>query len=70
MRHRGNGRLDAVAWRAPVKEDDRVLVLGATGTVGLVAVQAAKLLGAKHVVAVGRNPSVWSVPPSSARMPP
>jgi NADPH2:quinone reductase len=45
-----------VAWRAPVRNDDRVLVLGATGTVGLVAVQAAKLLGAKRVVAVGRNP--------------
>ena len=44
-----------VAWRAPVREDDRVLVLGATGTVGLVAVQSAKLLGAKHVVAAGRN---------------
>jgi NADPH:quinone reductase len=44
-----------VAWRAPVKQDDRVLVLGATGTVGLVAVQAAKLLGAEHVVAAGRN---------------
>jgi NADPH2:quinone reductase len=45
-----------VAWRAPVREDDRVLVLGATGTVGLAAVQAAKLLGAQRVVAVGRNP--------------
>ena len=45
-----------LAWRAPVNEDDRVLVLGATGTVGLVAVQAAKLLGAKRVVAAGRNP--------------
>jgi len=45
-----------VAWRAPVREDDRVLVLGATSTVGLVAVQAAKLLGATHVVAAGRNP--------------
>ena len=44
------------AWRAPVREDDRVLVLGATGTVGLVAVQAAKLLGAQRVVAAGRNP--------------
>jgi NADPH:quinone reductase len=44
-----------VAWRAPVSEHDRVLVLGATGTVGLVAVQAAKLLGAAHVVAAGRN---------------
>ena len=45
-----------VAWRAPVRTDDRVLVLGATGTVGLVATQAAKLLGASHVVAAGRNP--------------
>jgi NADPH2:quinone reductase len=33
-----------------------VLVLGATSTVGLVATQAAKLLGAERVVAVGRNP--------------
>jgi NADPH2:quinone reductase len=45
-----------LAWRALAREDDRVLVLGATGTVGLIAVQAAKLLGAKHVVAAGRNP--------------
>ncbi len=44
-----------LAWRAPVRPDDRVLVLGATGTVGLVAVQAAKVLGAAHVVAAGRN---------------
>jgi NADPH:quinone reductase len=44
-----------VAWRAPVQTEDRVLVLGATGTVGLVATQAAKLLGATHVVAAGRN---------------
>jgi NADPH2:quinone reductase len=44
-----------LAWRAPVRRDDRVLVLGATGTVGLVAVQAAKLLGAQRVVAAGRN---------------
>jgi NADPH2:quinone reductase len=45
-----------VAWRAPVRNDDCVLVLRATSTVGLVATQAAKLLGAKRVVAVGRNP--------------
>lgn len=44
-----------VVWRAPVREDDRVLVLGATGTVGLVALQGAKLAGA-HVVAAGRKP--------------
>jgi NADPH2:quinone reductase len=45
-----------IAWRAPLRSTDRVLVLGATGTVGLVAVQAAKLLGAARVVAAGRNP--------------
>jgi NADPH2:quinone reductase len=46
----------SVAWRAPVRSDDRVLVLGATSTVGLVATQTAKLLGAERIVAVGRNP--------------
>jgi NADPH:quinone reductase-like Zn-dependent oxidoreductase len=45
-----------VAWRAPVREGDRVLVLGATGTAGQVAVQAARLLGAAHVIAAGRDP--------------
>jgi NADPH2:quinone reductase len=45
----------AVAWRAPVRPDDRVLVLGATGAVGQVALQTAKLLGAAHVVAAGRD---------------
>jgi NADPH:quinone reductase len=44
-----------VAWRAPVREGETVLVLGATGTVGLVAVQGARLLGAGRVVAAGRN---------------
>jgi NADPH:quinone reductase-like Zn-dependent oxidoreductase len=44
-----------VTWRAPVRADDRVLVLGATGATGQVAVQAAKLLGAAHVVAAGRD---------------
>ena len=44
-----------VAWRAPVEPGDRVLVLGATGTVGSVALQAARLLGAQRVVAAGRD---------------
>ena len=44
------------AWRAPVRDGDRVLVLGATGAAGQVAIQAAKLLGAAHVAAVGRDP--------------
>ena len=44
-----------VSRRAPVQEGDRVLVLGATGTVGSVALQAARLLGAARVVAAGRD---------------
>jgi NADPH:quinone reductase len=44
-----------VAMRAPVRPDDRVLVLGATGTVGSVAVQGARVLGAARVVAAGRD---------------
>jgi NADPH2:quinone reductase len=46
-----------VAHRAPVQPHDRVLVLGATGTVGSVAVQGARLLGAARVVAAGRDPA-------------
>jgi NADPH2:quinone reductase len=45
-----------LTWRAPVREDDRVLVLGATGIAGTIAVQAARLLGAQRVVAAGRDP--------------
>jgi NADPH2:quinone reductase len=44
-----------LAWRAPVREGETVLVLGGTGTLGLVAVQAAKVLGAGRVVAAGRR---------------
>jgi NADPH2:quinone reductase len=45
----------AVEERGRMQEGDRVLVLGATGTVGAVAVQAARLLGASRVVAAGRD---------------
>jgi NADPH2:quinone reductase len=44
-----------LAWRAPLQGGENVLVLGATGSVGLVAVQTAKLLGAARVVAAGRS---------------
>ncbi|HEY4279119.1 MAG TPA: zinc-binding dehydrogenase [Conexibacter sp.] len=44
-----------LAWRAQLQPGETVLVLGATGVLGLVAVQAAKLLGAGRVVAAGRD---------------
>ena len=44
-----------LAVRTPVRAGETVLVLGATGTVGLVAVQAARLLGAGKIVAAGRS---------------
>jgi NADPH2:quinone reductase len=42
-------------WRAPVREGETVLVLGATGAVGRILVQAARLHGAGRIVAAGRN---------------
>jgi NADPH:quinone reductase-like Zn-dependent oxidoreductase len=53
----------AVSWRAPVRPDDTVLVLGASGTLGSVAVQASKLLGAKHVIGAARRTDL--VPPAA-----
>jgi NADPH2:quinone reductase len=44
-----------LAWRAKLQEGETVLVMGATGVLGSIAVQAAKLLGAGRVVAAGRN---------------
>ena len=44
--------------RAKVEKGDRLLILGATGVTGRLAVQIAKLLGAGRVIAAGRNPQV------------
>src|SRR4029077_5597259 len=41
----------ALTWRAELKEGEHVLVLAASGVLGQIAVQAAKLLGAARVVA-------------------
>jgi NADPH:quinone reductase-like Zn-dependent oxidoreductase len=45
----------ALTWRAQLQEGESVLVLGATGIVGQVAIQAARLLGAARVVAAARD---------------
>jgi NADPH2:quinone reductase len=50
----------AVAWRAKVTPEDTVLVLGASGSLGRTAIQAAKLLGARRVV--GAASRVEAVP--------
>ena len=44
-----------LAHRAKVQEGETVLILGATGAVGQIGVQAARLLGAGRVVAAGRD---------------
>jgi NADPH:quinone reductase-like Zn-dependent oxidoreductase len=41
--------------RAAVSAGETVLILGATGVAGQLAIQAARILGAKRVIAVGRN---------------
>ena len=46
----------ALERRGHVGEGDTVLVLGASGVVGMIAVQAAKLMGADLVVAAARDP--------------
>jgi len=45
----------ALTYGGRLAAGERVLVTGATGMVGQVAVQAAKLLGASYVVAAGRH---------------
>ena len=45
----------ALSWRARLRAGETVLILGATGVSGLIAVTAAKELGAGRVVAAGRN---------------
>jgi NADPH:quinone reductase-like Zn-dependent oxidoreductase len=42
-------------WRGELREGETVLVLGASGVVGQIAVQAARLLGAGRVVAAARS---------------
>ena len=45
----------ALSWRARLRPGETVLILGATGISGLIAVTAAKQLGAGRIIAAGRN---------------
>ncbi len=48
----------SLAYRAKLAAGENVLILGATGVTGRLAVKIARLLGAVRVVAAGRNPHV------------
>jgi NADPH2:quinone reductase len=53
----------SLSWRAQLARGETVLILGATGVAGQLAVQSAKLLGASRVVAAGRaESSLQSLP--------
>lgn len=57
----GNAGLAAwlpLSWRARLAPGETVLVLGATGASGRIAVAAARALGAGRVVAAGRDPAI------------
>lgn len=45
----------SLAWRAKLVQGESVLILGATGTTGKLAIQIAKRLGAGRVIAAGRD---------------
>ena len=54
----GLSAFGALKWRAQIASGETVLILGATGVTGKLAIQTAKLLGAGRVVAAGRNERV------------
>ena len=50
-------------WRARLKPGETVLILGATGVAGKLAIQIARHLGAGRVVAAGRNEDILETLP-------
>jgi NADPH:quinone reductase-like Zn-dependent oxidoreductase len=50
----------SLTWCAKLAPGETALILGATGTTGKLAVKIAKLLGARRVVAAGRNEQAFS----------
>jgi NADPH2:quinone reductase len=51
----GIAALASLHYRAKLEPGEHVVVLGATGVVGTIAVQIARMMGAGSIVAVGRN---------------
>ena len=50
-------------WRAKLKPGETVLIIGATGVAGKLAIQIAKHLGAGRVIAAGRNKHILETLP-------
>jgi NADPH:quinone reductase-like Zn-dependent oxidoreductase len=53
----------ALEWKGRLQKGNAVLILGATGITGRLAIQLAKHLGAGKVVAMGRNPAILDTLP-------
>src|SRR5258708_3833703 len=53
----------SLEWKGQLQKGDAVLILGATGITGRLAIQLAKHLGAGKVVAMGRNPAILDTLP-------
>jgi len=51
------GAAGALHFRAQMKHGDTVLINGATGVTGMVALQIARYYGAKKIIVTGRNPA-------------
>lgn len=58
MMNTGLGSWFALHKRAKIQSGESVLILGVTGNAGQLAATSARLLGAKHIVGVGRNTSI------------
>lgn len=54
----------ALTWRAELAPRQSVVILGATGVTGQIAIQLAKILGAGWIVAAGRDEKILATLPS------
>lgn len=57
-----------LVWRAKMQKDETVLIIGATGASGKLAVTMARKLGAKRVVVAGRNQEILNELDADARV--